>query len=65
MSYVKLLLTEDCLNCPNIEVQTAIDKMYAADIPTLAYGYIRCKHIHTCEKVLDKSTITDILNKGR
>ena len=64
MNHVKLLLTEDCLDCPNIEVQTAIDKMYTADVPTLAYGYICCKHIKACEKVLDKSTITDILNKG-
>jgi len=63
MSPVKVLLTEECLGCPNIEVQTTIDKMYTADTPTYAFGYICCKHTKNCKKVLGKDTITNILER--
>ena len=63
MSPVRILLTKECLNCPDIEVQTIIDKMYTADNPTYAYGYICCKHAMKCEKVLGVDTITDILER--
>lgn len=61
MSSVKIKLTEPCLNCPNIEIQEVIDRMYCGDKIYWAYGFISCEHMRVCKLIEGYSDISAIL----